>query len=148
MLYAKINVKSNHFLFLTSLESPLHKGGSEGVWKYRWLLFTVQYDTLFANNDDLLSLKTVDLIKKYKCIYKDYRTANKTVTVQKAMYVLYLSEKLKSNKYKQISAKFESYLKSYKYDNNVDKAESRILLDQKFKNDVETYFGVNGKLNE
>lgn len=37
LLYAKINVKSNHFLFLTSLESPLHKGGSEGVWKYRWL---------------------------------------------------------------------------------------------------------------
>ena len=37
MLYAKINVKSNHFLFLTSLESPLNKGDSEGVWKYRWL---------------------------------------------------------------------------------------------------------------
>ena len=37
MLYAKINVKSNHFLFLTSLESPLNKGGSEGVWKHRWL---------------------------------------------------------------------------------------------------------------
>ncbi len=37
LLYAKINVKSNHFLFLTSLESPLNKGGSEGVWKYRWL---------------------------------------------------------------------------------------------------------------
>ena len=37
MLYAKIDVKSNHFLFLTSLESPLNKGGSEGVWKYRWL---------------------------------------------------------------------------------------------------------------
>ena len=35
-----------------------------------------------------------------------------------------------------------------KYDNNVDKAESRILLDQKFKNDVEKYFGVNGELNE
>ena len=34
MLYAKINVKSNHFLFLTSLESPLNKGGSERVWKY------------------------------------------------------------------------------------------------------------------
>lgn len=124
------------------------KGYPELVSNKKREIFTVQYDTLFANNDDLLSLKTVDLIKKYKCIYKDYRTANKTVTVQKAMYVLYLSEKLKSNKYKQISAKFESYLKSYKYDNNVDKAESRILLDQKFKNDVETYFGVNGKLNE
>ena len=37
LLYAKINVKSNYFLFLTSLESPLNKGGSEGVWKYRWL---------------------------------------------------------------------------------------------------------------
>ena len=124
------------------------KGYPELVSNKKREIFTVQYDTLFANNDDLLSLKTVALIKKYKCIYKDYRTANKTVTVQKAMYVLYLSEKLKSNKYKLISAKFESYLKSYKYDNNVDKAESRILLDQKFKNDVEKYFGVNGELNE
>ena len=41
LLYAKINVKSNHFLFLTSLESPLNKGGSEGVWKYRWLQHTL-----------------------------------------------------------------------------------------------------------
>ena len=104
--------------------------------------------TLFANNDDLLSLKTVDLIKKYKCIYKDYKTVNKTITVQKAMYVLYLSEKLKSNKYKLISANFEAYLKSYKNDNNVDKAESRILLDQKFKYDVEKYFEVSVDLNE
>ena len=50
--------------------------------------------------------------------------------------------------YNWISKEFELYLKSYKKKNNVDKAESRILLDQKFKNDVETYFGVNGKLNE
>lgn len=124
------------------------KGYPELVSNKKREIFTVQYDTLFANNDDLLSLKTVDLIKKYKCIYKDYRTANKTVTVQKAMYVLYLSEKLKSNKYKQISANFEAYLKSYKNDNNVDKAESRILLDQKFKNDVEKFFGVSVDLNE
>lgn len=124
------------------------KGYPELVSNKKREIFTVQYDTLFANNDDLLSLKTVDLIKKYKCIYKDYRTANKTVTVQKAMYVLYLSEKLKSNKYKQISANFEVYLKSYKNDNNVDKAESRILLDQKFKNDVEKFFGVSVGLNE
>ena len=124
------------------------KGYPELVSNKKREIFTVQYDALFTNNDDLLSLKTVDLIKKFKCIYKDYRTANKTVTVQKAMYVLYLSEKLKSNKYIQISDNFETYLKSYKNDNNVDKAESRILLDQKFKNDVETYFGVNGKLNE
>lgn len=110
--------------------------------------YTNSQDTLFANNDDLLSLKTVDLIKKYKCIYKVYRTANKTVTVQKAMYVLYISEKLKSDKYKQISTNFELYLKSYKNDNNVDKAESRILLDQKFKNDVEKFFGVSVDLNK
>ena len=124
------------------------KGYPELVSNKKREIFTVQYDTLFANNDDLLSLKTVDLIKKYKCIYKDYRTANKTVTVQKAMYVLYLSEKLKSNKYKLISANFEAYLKSYKNDNNVDKAESRILLDQRFKNDVENFFEVSVDLNE
>lgn len=124
------------------------KGYPELVSNKKREIFTVQYDTLFANNDDLQSLKTVDLIKKYKCIYKDYRTANKTVTVQKAMYVLYLSEKLKSNKYKLISANFEAYLKSYKNDNNVDKAESRILLDQRFKNDVEIFFEVSVDLNE
>lgn len=124
------------------------KGYPELVSNKKREIFTVQYDTLFANNDDLLSLKTVDLIKKYKCIYKDYRTANKTVTVQKAMYVLYLSEKLKSNKYKLISANFEAYLKSYKNDNNVDKAESRILLDQRFKNGVENFFEVSVDLNE
>ena len=33
-----MDIKSNHFLFLTSLESPLNKGGSEDVRKYRWLL--------------------------------------------------------------------------------------------------------------
>lgn len=27
----------NIFLFLTSRESPLNKGGSGDVWKYRWL---------------------------------------------------------------------------------------------------------------
>lgn len=124
------------------------KGYPELVSNKKREIFTVQYDTLFANNDDLLSLKTVDLIKKYKCIYKVYRTANKTVTVQKAMYVLYISEKLKSDKYKQISTNFELYLKSYKNDNNVDKAESRILLDQKFKNDVEKFFGVSVDLNK
>ena len=37
MLYTKIKVKFNHFLFLTSLESPLNKGGSDDVWKYKWL---------------------------------------------------------------------------------------------------------------
>ena len=37
LLYTKINVKFNRFLFLTSLESPLNKGGSADVWKYRWL---------------------------------------------------------------------------------------------------------------
>ena len=64
------------------------------------------------------------------------------------MYVLYLSERLKICNYNWISKEFELYLKSYKKKNNVDKAESRILLDQKFKYGVETYFRVNGKLNE
>ena len=60
MLYAKINVKSNHFLFLTSLESPLNKGGSEGVWKYRWLQAKIPDYSLTAQgsllNKDYLKL--------------------------------------------------------------------------------------------
>lgn len=124
------------------------KGYPELVSNKKREIFTIHYDALFTNNDELLSLKTVDLIKKYKNIFKVYRTVNKTVTVQKAMYVLYLSERLKIYNYNRISKEFELYLKSYKKKNNVDKAESRILLDQKFKNDVEKYFEVSVDLNE
>ena len=66
MLYAKINVKSNHFLFLTSLESPLNKGGSEGVWKYRWLRaddFAKELIRLFKAGYD------IDELKKYAADY-------------------------------------------------------------------------------
>lgn len=103
-------------------------------------IFTIQYDNLFANNNDLLSNNTVELIRKYRKIYKEYKSVNKTVTVQKAMYVLYISKDLNRTDYRALSDKFEAFLKKYKTDNNIDKSESRVLLDQKFKNDVETYF--------
>lgn len=103
-------------------------------------IFTIQYDNLFANNNDLLSNNTVELIRKYRKIYKEYNSVNKTVTVQKAMYVLYISKDLNRTDYRALSDKFEAFLKKYKTDNNIDKSESRVLLDQKFKNDVETYF--------
>ena len=57
MLYTKINVKFNHFLFLTSSESPLNKGGSEGVWKYRWLL---EIDVKEETNGTKYFLKSVE----------------------------------------------------------------------------------------
>lgn len=103
-------------------------------------IFTIQYDNLFANNNDLLSNNTVELIRKYRKIYKEYKSVNKTVTVQKAMYVLYISKNLNRTDYRVLSEKFEAFLKKYKTNNNIDKSESRVLLDQKFKNDVETYF--------
>ena len=69
MLYAKINVKSNHFLFLTSLESPLNKGGSEGVWKYRWLpMNQAQLQIL-----DMLSfIKTPEALRDLNKVISDY----------------------------------------------------------------------------
>lgn len=103
-------------------------------------IFTIQYDNLFANNNDLLSNNTVELIRKYRNIYKEYKSVNKTVTVQKAMYVLYISKNLNRTDYRALSEKFEAFLKKYKTNNNIDKSESRVLLDQKFKNDVEMYF--------
>lgn len=87
-----------------------------------------------------MSNNTVELIRKYRKIYKEYKSVNKTVTVQKAMYVLYISKDLNRTDYRALSDKFEAFLKKYKTDNNIDKSESRVLLDQKFKNDVETYF--------
>ena len=110
-------------------------------------IFTIQYDNLFANNNDLLSNNTVELIRKYRKIYKEYKSVNKTVTVQKAMYVLYISKQLNRLDYGSLSKKFESFLKAYKKENSIEKAESRVLLDIKFKNDVEKHFGVQSNLS-
>ena len=105
-------------------------------------IFTIQYDNLFAKNNDLLSNNTVELIRKYRKIYKEYKSVNKTVTVQKAMYVLYISKYLNRLDYRNLSEKFESFLKDYKKTNNIEKAESRVLLEIKFRNEVEKYFEV------
>lgn len=110
-------------------------------------IFTVQYDKLFAYNNELLSTNTIELIREYRCIYKEYKSVNKTVTVQKAMYVLYISKQLNRLDYGSLSKKFESFLKAYKKKNSIEKAESRVLLDIKFKNDVEKYFGVQSNLS-
>ena len=119
------------------------KGYPEMVSNKKREIFSVQYDSLFANNTELLSSETVKLIRNYKLIFKAYKSVNKTVTVQKAMYVLYISYKQKRTDYRALSKEFELYLKAYKRDNSIDKAESRMLLDQKFKSDVIEHFGVN-----
>lgn len=106
-------------------------------------IFTIQYDKLFTNNEKLLSQETVKLIHSYREIYKTYKSVNKSVTMQKAMYVLFLSQHLHCADYRKLSKDFASFLKTYKTLNDVDKAESRILLDQKFKAKVETHFKVH-----
>lgn len=88
MLYAKINVKSNHFLFLTSLESPLHKGGSEGVWKYRWLLST-PHGTKITVTD----LKGEWNRRKLRNIYRDLASLNSPFNKRTDSFVV----KVKSN---------------------------------------------------
>ena len=65
MLYAKIDVKSNHFLFLTSLESPLNKGGSEGVWKYRWLPMSALTQAAVYGAYFLMALPAGWIIRKW-----------------------------------------------------------------------------------
>ena len=90
MLYAKINVKSNHFLFLTSLESPLHKGGSEGVWKYRWLLHYdlngyVIYQKWF-DDGKMLKPKFME-IKSCHLITREQVTLLVSNAVQSKMYI-------------------------------------------------------------
>lgn len=76
----------------------------------------------------------------HSCFFKNDKLVNKTVTVQKAMYVLYISHHLNRTDYRALSEKFEGFLSNYKRINNIEKAESRVLLEQKFKNEVLKYF--------
>lgn len=114
-------------------------------------IFNSYYDQLFTNNMLLCTEKTVALIKSFDYIgeeYRKYRIKSSTsVTYQKKMYILYLSEKLDNNDFAKLVNCFEKFLKDYAKQHNVSegtKSDSRYLINANFKMALDKHFKIIG----
>ena len=114
-------------------------------------IFDSYYDQLFTNNELLCTEKTVDLIISFNVIgevYRKYRMSSSTsVTYQKKMYILYLSEKLDDNDFTELVNCFEKFLKDYAEQHNVSegtKSNSRYLINANFKMALDKHFKIIG----
>lgn len=114
-------------------------------------IFNSYYDQLFTNNELLCTEKTVDLIISFNVIgevYRKYRMSSSTsVTYQKKMYILYLSEKLDDNDFTELVNCFEKFLKDYAEQHNVSegtKSNSRYLINANFKMALDKHFKIIG----
>lgn len=113
-------------------------------------IFNSYYSKLFTDNESLLSIRTVDLIKKYREIEMSYIHSNFKPTVQKQLYILYLSDSLSLSNYNKLIEKFESFIQEYasKIPDDKRKSEARYLIELNFREKVTAYFQNPTLFNE
>lgn len=122
------------------------EGFPEQVSNKKREIFAGYYNRLFAANTELLSQKTIDSIWAYRKIEKLYSESHYDDTVQKNMYILYLSNCFKSKDYKKLITIFEIFLSTYAKSIPTDKrkATSRYLIDATFREALTNYCKENG----
>ena len=105
-------------------------------------IFNSYYNKLFVDNESLLSIRTINLIRKYRDIEMSYINSKFKSTVQKQLYVLYLSNRLSISDYNQLIEKFESFILEYVslIPDDKRKSEARYLIEPNFREKVTTYF--------
>lgn len=105
-------------------------------------IFNSYYNKLFVDNESLLSIRTINLIRKYRDIEMSYINSKFKSTVQKQLYVLYLSNRLSISDYNQLIEKFESFILEYAslIPDDKRKSEARYLIEPNFREKVTTYF--------
>lgn len=113
-------------------------------------IFNSYYSKLFTDNESLLSMRTVDLIKKYREIEMSYIHSNFKPTVQKQLYILYLSDSLSLSNYNKLIEKFESFIQEYasQIPDDKRKSEARYLIELNFREKVTAYFQNPTLFNE
>ena len=118
-------------------------GKPEETSNHKQEIFNGYYDNLFTNNEKLINNKTINLINKYYKINETYRNSKYKKTLQKVMYIVYISCRLNSINYLDIIKNFELFLLDYKKKYEIDTALSRILISNKFKINLDLRFNIN-----
>ena len=105
-------------------------------------IFNTHYNKLFAENSELLSSNTVEIIRKYRNIERTYRQSRYKPTTQKQMYILYLCNKFSLDDYNDVISKFEGFITTYsdQMPNDKKKAEARYLIEPAFREMLTSYF--------
>lgn len=105
-------------------------------------IFNSYYNKLFTDNNSLLSMRTIDLIRRYREIEMSYIHSSFKATVQKQLYILYLADSLSLSDYIKLIEKFESFIQEYasQIPDDKRKSEARYLIEPNFREKVITYF--------
>lgn len=117
------------------------QGSPEMVSNKKNEIFTSKYDDLFGV-DDLISGKTINLIKKYIAIRKVYKSTCYTSTEQKCMYILYIAYFTENDKYLDIIDGLENEIENFIKNNNIKLSPARVLILPKFKETIKTIFDI------
>lgn len=104
-------------------------------------IFTNRYDDLFGD-DNLISNKTVDLIKTYFKIKKVYSSTQYDVSDQKCMYILYVSYFTKKDNYQEMIVDLENEIDKFIAGNGLKRSPARILILPKFKEVINKRYGL------
>lgn len=118
------------------------QGSPEMVSNKKKEIFTNRYEDLFGK-EDLISEKTIELIKSYSEIKKKYKSTCYTSTEQKCMYVLYVAYFTKDTNYGSIISVLEEEIDKFITSNGLKLSQARALISSKFKNNIDERFSIN-----
>ena len=118
------------------------QGSPEMVSNKKKEIFTNRYEDLFGK-EDLISEKTIELIKSYSKIKKDYKSTRYIFSEQKCMYVLYIAYFTKNKNYESIISVLEEEIDRFITDSGLKLSQARALISSKFKKIIDDRFSIS-----
>lgn len=136
------NIKFNYTISMEKLGQILYavKGAPENATNKKRAIFDTDYNRLFKS-EELLSESTVEMIKDYFQLKREYkRLSTFNVSEQKIYYLLYLKNNTDLRN-ADIIKKFDKILNSYKGLGTYQ--QNRQMIKPQFKSEVDKEFGVS-----
>lgn len=136
------NIKFNYTISMEKLGQILYavKGAPENATNKKRAIFDTDYNRLFKS-EELLSESTVEMIKDYFQLKREYkRLSNFNVSEQKIYYLLYLKNNT-ALRNSDIIKKFDKILYSYKGLGTYQ--QNRQMIKPQFKSEVDKEFGIS-----
>lgn len=136
------NMKFNYTISMEKLGQILYavKGAPENATNKKRAIFDTDYNRLFKS-EELLSESTVEMIKDYFQLKREYKKKSTfNVSEQKIYYLLYLKNNTDLRN-ADIIKKFDKILYSYKGLGTYQ--QNRQMIKPQFKNEVDKEFGIS-----
>lgn len=106
-------------------------------------IFNKFYNKLFLGNDKLISEETIDLFKTYRKIEGVYRQMGMRGTVQRCMYIIYMSHFIGRDDYKNMINELEKFASDFIEQNSLSRSVSRVFIYAPFKKELDKCYGIS-----